>query len=159
MVDQVKRFPFEKDVDSSVPLWVQLRKRIVYLITTGYFKPGEQLPKIRELASEIEINFNTVNKAYLSLISDGYLESVRGKGVFVRRELYDGRGISKEVEAVLDDCLRSCHNLGLSSDDVLSQMALRIQHLRLEEARSKMPSGPNVIVLGSREAEKLEKEA
>ena len=75
-------FPFEVDETTDVPLWVQLRQRLVYLINTGYFKPGDQLPTVRGLASEISINYNTVNKAYLSLVSDGYLESTRGRGVW-----------------------------------------------------------------------------
>ena len=68
-------FPFEVDTTTDVPLWVQLRQRLIHLINSGYFKPGDQLPTVRGLASEISINYNTVNKAYLSLVSDGYLES------------------------------------------------------------------------------------
>ena len=77
-------FPFEPDKTSDVPLWVQLRQRLVYLISTGYFKPGDQLPTVRALAADISINYNTVNKAYLSLASDNYIESTRGRGAFVR---------------------------------------------------------------------------
>ena len=80
---QPKSFTFEVDKESSVAPWMQLRKRIAYLISSGYYQPGDQLPKIRELAADISINFNTVNKAYLSLQSDGYVKSIRGKGVFV----------------------------------------------------------------------------
>ena len=70
---------FKVDETSDVPLWVQLRQRIAYLINSGVLKPGEKLPTVRGLASEISINYNTVNKAYLSLVSDGYLESTRGQ--------------------------------------------------------------------------------
>ena len=76
-------FPFEVDPTSDLPLWVQLRNRIAYLINDGTLAPGDKLPTVRGLASEISINYNTVNKAYLSLVSDGYLESTRGRGVFV----------------------------------------------------------------------------
>ena len=75
---------FEINEKSSIPIWLQLKNRFIYLITSGYYKPGDQLPTVRGLASEISINYNTVNKAYLSLVSDGYLESTRGRGVFVR---------------------------------------------------------------------------
>ena len=37
-------FPFEVDSTTDVPLWVQLRQRLIYLINSGYFKPGDQLP-------------------------------------------------------------------------------------------------------------------
>ena len=58
---------FEVDKESDLPIWVQLRNRLVYLITTGYFKPGEKLPTVRGLAAEISINFNTVNRALYQL--------------------------------------------------------------------------------------------
>ena len=80
----MSEFPFEVDQTSDVPPWVQLAQRIAYLINTGYFKPGDRLPTVRALAADISLNFNTVNKAYLSLSNDGYLESSRGRGVFVR---------------------------------------------------------------------------
>lgn len=146
MVEKDESFPFERDTESSVPLWVQLRKRIVFLISSGYFKPGDQLPKIRELAADIKINFNTVNKAYLSLISDGYLESVRGQGVFVRSiKSEQNQGISSEVQAVLDDCLQACKELGLGYDDTLAQMSLRVQRLKRESEAVENPAGFNVI--------------
>lgn len=63
-------FPFEVDPTSDLPLWVQLRNRIAYLINDGTLAPGDKLPTVRGLASEISINYNTVNKAYLSLVSD-----------------------------------------------------------------------------------------
>ncbi len=147
MGEQNGAFPFEADADSSVPLWVQLRKRIVYLIGSGYFKPGDQLPKIRELAADISINFNTVNKAYLSLQSDGYLKSVRGKGVFVTDLGADAGAQGGEVEAVLDDCLHACRNLGLSYDEAVAQMTRRAMRLKMAEAQPQRAGDSNIIVL------------
>lgn len=74
---KVVHVSFEVDPTSDLPLWVQLRNRIAYLINDGTLAPGDKLPTVRGLASEISINYNTVNKAYLSLVSDGYLESTR----------------------------------------------------------------------------------
>ena len=56
-------FPFEVDATTDVPLWVQLRQRLVHLINSGYVKPGDQLPTVRGLASEISSNYTTVTKA------------------------------------------------------------------------------------------------
>ena len=88
---QQTSFPFSVDESSDVPLWVQLRQRIMHLISTGYFKPGDKLPTVRGLAQDISINYNTVNKAYLSLVSDGILESARGRGVFVKELARESR--------------------------------------------------------------------
>ena len=126
-------FPFEVDEASDVPLWVQLRQRLVYLINSGHFSPGDRLPTVRGLASEISINYNTVNKAYLSLVADGYLESTRGRGVFVR-DLDAGAGEGdareREIDGILDDCLSACRELGMSYDDVQRCMGRRIQQLK-----------------------------
>lgn len=127
-------FPFEIDETTDVPIWVQLRQRLIYLIATGYFKPGDQLPTVRGLASEISINYNTVNKAYLSLVSDGYLESTRGRGVFVcdfnveAEEEY-----SREVDALLTECISACRDLGLSLDDVQKCMMSKIKRIKIAE--------------------------
>ena len=64
-------FPFEVDPTSDLPLWVQLRNRIAYLINDGTLAPGDKLPTVRGLASEISINYNTVSKVYMSLEQDG----------------------------------------------------------------------------------------
>ena len=43
---------FEIDETSGLPVWVQLRNRFVYLIKTGHYQPGDQLPSVRTLAAE-----------------------------------------------------------------------------------------------------------
>ena len=58
---------FQIDQMSDVPVWAQLSRRIAHLIETGELAPGDQLPTVRGLASEISVNYNTVSKAYLSL--------------------------------------------------------------------------------------------
>lgn len=154
-------FPFEVDPDSSLPPWLQLRKRLVFLIDSGYYKPGDQLPKIRELAVEISINFNTVNKAYLSLQSDGYLKSIRGKGMFVADPLPGNEaGSAEDLEAVLDDCLHACKSMGLTYEEAAEQMVLRAKMLIMIESLPYRLPGSNVIALHpDNQASKKSKEA
>ncbi|MEG0376221.1 MAG: GntR family transcriptional regulator [Raoultibacter sp.] len=149
MDDKNGAFPFELDPDSGLSPWLQLRKRLIYLIDSGYLKPGDQLPKIRELAVEISINFNTVNKAYLSLQSDGYLKSIRGKGVFVSDAIPGHQeGQTKDIEAIIDDCLHVCRNLGLTYQEAAEWTALRAKVLTMSESIPYRVSGSNVIVIG-----------
>ncbi len=130
----VDMFPFQVDESSDVPLWVQLRNRVAYLITSGYFKPGDKLPTVRGLASEISINYNTVNKAYLSLVSDGYLESTRGRGVFVRDLSSEiDQELTAQVGAVLDDCVAACRDLGMDLDDIQKCMTAKILQVKQAE--------------------------
>lgn len=124
---------FEVDETSDLPLWVQLRTRLVFLINTGHFKPGEQMPTVRGLASELSINYNTVNKAYLSMVNDGYLISERGRGVFVSEAGVDDDELSLQAEGMVDELIESLHDLGLSSWGVRKLLAKRLR--KLDEER------------------------
>lgn len=139
-------FPFEVDDASDLPLWVQLRNRIAFLINDGYFKPGDKLPTVRGLASEISINYNTVNKAYLSLVSDGYLESTRGRGVFVTDLAGQGaEGGEGEGDALIGDCIASCRELGMSLDDIEKAVNRKIKRLKYDEAKERGEVSARII--------------
>ena len=65
------------------PIYEQVRDGFRDLIISGALCPGEKLPSVRELATSLTINPNTIQRAYRELESDGYIESVSGKGSFV----------------------------------------------------------------------------
>lgn len=122
---------FQIDQMSDVPVWAQLSRRIAHLIETGELAPGDQLPTVRGLASEISVNYNTGNKAYLSLASDGYIESVRGRGAFVRNiedEVWSEH--ASEVDGLIDDCIHACLGMGLSPDDVVALVSRKVSKLK-----------------------------
>ena len=130
-------FPFEVDSTTDVPLWVQLRQRLIYLITSGYYKPGDQLPTVRGLAADVEVNYNTVSKVYMSLEQDGYIQSKRRQGAFVL-DVSDkpGVSISSTAEIVTSEYLKRCFELGMSLEDIEQQFALS-----LNEAKTKRDAG------------------
>jgi GntR family transcriptional regulator len=130
---------FEIDTTSDVPLWVQLRQRLVHLINNGHYKPGDQLPTVRGLASELSINYNTVNKAYLSMIQDGYITSTRGRGVFVSAASEADEELVLEAESLLDELIETFRDLGLSSWEVRKLFAKRLHSL--DAARDEAANG------------------
>ena len=65
------------------PIYEQVRDGFRDLIISGALCPGEKLPSVRELATSLTINPNTIQRAYRELESGGYIESVSGKGSFV----------------------------------------------------------------------------
>jgi len=119
------------DEDSGIPLWIQLRNRLAYLITVGHYLAGEQLPTVRGLAAEIGINYNTVNKVYQSLEREGYIATRRGLGTFVcdLTKLGDAAPDSAAT-AMIDDLVRKCLDLGMSLDDIPTEVARSIQRMR-----------------------------
>ena len=67
----------------DVPLYQQLRNEIVRGIAQEELAPGDALPSVRNLASDLGINLHTVNKAYALLRDEGYVEMKGRKGAFV----------------------------------------------------------------------------
>mgnify|MGYP001175050527 FL=1 len=128
---------FEIDEKSSIPIWLQLKNRFIYLITSGYYMPGDQLPTVRGLAADVEVNYNTVSKVYMSLEQDGYIQSKRRQGAFVC-DVSDkpGVSISSTAEIVTVEYLKRCFELGMSLEDIEQQFALS-----LNEAKTKRDAG------------------
>jgi GntR family transcriptional regulator len=75
------------DIHSSVAVYVQIENHVQFAIASGRLKPGDQLPSVRELSERLEVNPNTVAKAYRDLEVMGLLYTRRGMGVFVNRNI------------------------------------------------------------------------
>lgn len=75
---------------SGVPIYEQIEEQIKGLIMTGELKAGDALPSMRMLAKDLKISVITTKRAYEDLERDGFIESVIGKGSFVK-------GINSEI--------------------------------------------------------------
>ena len=71
------------DPRDATPIYAQLQRGLRAAIATGRLKPGEQLPTVRQLAVELQINANTVARVYLELERAGVIETKRGVGSFI----------------------------------------------------------------------------
>lgn len=74
---------YKLDHTSGKPIYEQIRDNLKKLIIDGVLKPDEKIMSVRELAVEMTINPNTIQKAYKDLENEGYIYSVRAKGYFV----------------------------------------------------------------------------
>ncbi|MDR2716292.1 MAG: GntR family transcriptional regulator [Coriobacteriaceae bacterium] len=115
------------DDDSGIPIWLQLRNRLIYLITSGQFMVGDRLPTVRELAVELGINYNTVSKVYQDIERDGFIVSYRGKGTFVSNRYLEHAGAAaNETDSLVDDFIRQCHELGVPRQDIVGLVKRRL---------------------------------
>jgi GntR family transcriptional regulator len=73
-------------LDSTTPLYQQIRDRIVEAVADGQLRAGDPLPSIRQLASDLGINFHTVNKGYDALRAERLLRLTRKSGAVVQRD-------------------------------------------------------------------------
>ena len=119
---------FEIDYNSGLPVWIQVKNRIAYLIGTGEYGAGDQLPTVRALAVDLDISYNTVNRAYMDLEREGYITTRKGRGTFVaeRREVGADRAADTAVELVIDDMIRACANAGMDDDDIVTLVQARL---------------------------------
>ncbi|MGC4377962.1 GntR family transcriptional regulator [Fictibacillus sp. Mic-4] len=87
------------DPRSSTPIWEQVVHQIKELILKEVLLPEDKLPSVRELASNLLINPNTVSKAYQELERQGIIETLRGKGTFVAANITP-KADEKKAEAI-----------------------------------------------------------
>jgi GntR family transcriptional regulator len=78
---------FRLDPASGVPTYLQLVQQVEHALMLGYLKPGDQLPKVREVVADLAINPNTVLKAYRDLEHKGLASGRPGQGTFVEAGL------------------------------------------------------------------------
>lgn len=71
------------DLTSDIPIYMQIKNAIIAGIAAGRLSPGQPIPSVRQLASDIGVNMQTVNKAYSLLKQDGYIEINRRKGAVI----------------------------------------------------------------------------
>ncbi|RPI88431.1 MAG: GntR family transcriptional regulator [Chloroflexi bacterium] len=71
------------DFRSGVPIYVQIMEHIKELVVSGELKPGEQLPTVRQLATDLRVNFNTVARAYRMLDDAGIISTQHGRGTYI----------------------------------------------------------------------------
>lgn len=73
----------EVDFRSNEPIYVQIMDQIRQMLATGELQPGDQLPTVRQLATELRVNFNTVARAYRMLDEAGFISTQQGRGTYI----------------------------------------------------------------------------
>lgn len=118
---------FKIDDNNGIPVWIQVRRRLIYLIVSGQYKSGDQLPTVRELAVQLDINYNTVNKVYQDLERDGFIMTKRGKGTFVTEQ--DSMAIldlDNKIELLADDLVREALDFGMTGEEIIEAVEKRV---------------------------------
>ena len=110
---------FSVDTRSKQPIYRQIMDQIVLLVSTGVLDTGEQLPSIRDLATSLGINPNTVARAYAELEQRGVINTIPKKGAFVA-DISLTKEIKAEAKTQLADFFATYRKLGLSAAEIRS---------------------------------------
>nr|WP_216671534.1 GntR family transcriptional regulator [Saccharibacillus qingshengii] len=103
-----------------MPIYLQIMNYIKLQIVTGKLGPGEKIPSVRELASELKINPNTIQRTFQELEREGVAESRRGLGRFVTSEDEKIMTIKKEMAAeLLERFIGGMRELGFDNGNIV----------------------------------------
>lgn len=129
--------------NSPKPAYLQLVDQIKHAAASGMLRTGESLPAIRPLSEQLRLNRNTVAKAYAELESQGVIETLVGKGCFMKggqsplRKDARQRMLAEEI----DGLIVQAHHLQISDKELLEMVGERLErfeeknnHRQLEKA-------------------------
>ena len=104
------------------PIYEQVKEGICRLITSGAIKENEKLPSVRELASSLAINPNTIQRAYKELEAEGYIYSAAGKGSFAAPASETTNMKMNELLSALDKTLAELFELGMTETELIDHI-------------------------------------
>ena len=127
---------FQVDFQAGKPVYLQLADQVRYAAASGRLQPGEPLPSLRPLAEELRINRNTIAKAYAELEGQGLIETIQGKGYFLKKS---NSPFSKETREKLllteiDEAVVTAHHLQVPADRFLGLVKERVDYFQKKAA-------------------------
>jgi GntR family transcriptional regulator len=129
---------FQLSFKSGKPVYLQIVDQVRSAAAAGAIKAGDPLPSIRPLAEDLRVNRNTVAKAYAELESQGIIETLAGKGCFIRA---NNSPYKKEVRLKLlteeiDEAVVQAHHLQVSKSEFLRIADERFESFQGRRART-----------------------
>ena len=121
---------------SGMPVYLQVVDQIKSAAASGGLQPGEPLPSIRPLAEQLRVNRNTIAKAYTELESQGVIETLAGKGCFLKenQSLFKKAARDKILAGEIDAAVVQAHHLQVSKAEFLDLVKER--YVLFEEKRA-----------------------
>lgn len=112
-------FVFQLDFASRVPIYEQLYRNVVKLASVGAIKPGDKLPPVRTIATQLGVNPNTAAKAYHILENDGYIYTTVGRGSFLTDKL--SKNSAEKIMAIEEfkKSVLSAHTFGAEEKELV----------------------------------------
>lgn len=116
-----KKLTLNLDFHSGLPIYTQIVNQIQSQLANGILKPGDQLPTVRALASELRVNFNTVARAYRILDEGRIISTQQGRGTYITeipqpevRERLRHEALAELTQRFVNEALR----LGFSDREI-----------------------------------------
>jgi len=108
------------DLEDPAPLFAQLVTQIKSAVQQEKIKPGDPLPSIRQLATDLDINNKTVAKAYRLLERDAVIQTRGYRGTFVHPDARENStvDVNVSISTTLQKAIKSCRNVGATDSEI-----------------------------------------
>jgi DNA-binding transcriptional regulator YhcF (GntR family) len=134
---------FRLDAASGVPTYLQLVHQVEHALRLGYLKPGDQLPKVRDVVASLAINPNTVLKAYRDLEVKGLAAGRPGQGTFVQATLSQvALPELTRLRRSLSGWLAAADGAGLDEDGMVALFTSALRDFYERRGGSRTRGGP-----------------
>jgi GntR family transcriptional regulator len=113
------------DQRDPTPIYAQLERGFRAAIATSRLRPGDQLPTVRQLAVDLQVNANTVARVYAELERAGIIETKRGVGSFINAtpaQAHPPRDHDRRLRAFATRVLADAETAGFTVDDVITAL-------------------------------------
>lgn len=110
------------DYRDARPIYEQVTDRFKMLILRGVLCPDEKIPSVRNLAVDLSINPNTIQRAYSELERQGYIYTVKGKGNFVADDKELLLKYREEIFAGLKNLCRAAFEAGITEEEIIESI-------------------------------------
>ena len=105
------------DYRDARPIYQQVKDGLRRLMVTGVLRQGDKLPSVRQLATELTINPNTIQRAYGELEAEGFVVTVSGKGTFVAEGQEQSLSRKRELLEKLTPMAQELRELGMTKEE------------------------------------------
>ena len=117
-------FRLHLDLHTGVPVYRQIVDQVRGAVAAGALGPGDQLPTVRQLAVDLEVNPNTIVRAYRELEYDGLIETHQGTGTFISDQKIPraGNERQRQLAQIVSDAVARAGAAGFTVQDLLDQL-------------------------------------
>lgn len=123
------------DFRSRTPIYAQIVDQIRWQIESGVLKPGDQLPTIRQMATDLRVNFNTVARAYRILDESGVISTQHGRGTYILEEENEQISADQRQQLLLsltESYLKEAARLDFTAEEVRNIIEQKLSSLNQE---------------------------
>jgi GntR family transcriptional regulator len=125
------------DFRAGSPIYIQIVEQIRQQVASGELKPDDQLPTVRQLASELRVNFNTIARAYRILDEAGLISTQQGRGTYILEETTPEVSLSikkQSLQEMARTFILETKLLGFSPEEILQELRNTYNEINSREA-------------------------